>query len=230
MGRKKDLYEEMRERGVRKGVAKDVSRARSRRRASRRPRAQRPPTFPRRVIAIESEMGDKTAKRKVAGEPRPCRSADRDADAEGEQQAEQQERQRMAKARFRPASGRDGARARRRAASCAAPTSARSGARRPTRSGRSRASASISPARRSIRTSTSSFAELAHRLLVAEGVVDGEADPLVVAARAEAADRGDDPQVGRRVALVGGRQDVELGEAVESLLGDLVAAGAPRRR
>ncbi len=58
---------------------------------------------------------------------------------------------------------------------------------------------------------------------VAEGVVDGEADLLVVAAGAEAADRLDDRHVGGRVAAAVGGQDLELGEAVEHLLGDAIA-------
>ena len=59
--------------------------------------------------------------------------------------------------------------------------------------------------------------------LVAQGVVDGEADLLVVAAGAEAADRLDDLHVGGRVAAAVGAQHLELLEPVEHLLGDAVA-------
>ena len=57
------------------------------------------------------------------------------------------------------------------------------------------------------------------RLLVAQRVVDGEPEPLVVAAGAEAADRLDDPHVRRGVAVAVGAQDAELGEPVEDLPG-----------
>ena len=66
--------------------------------------------------------------------------------------------------------------------------------------------------------------ELLERPLVAERVVDSEADPLVVAARAEAADRLDDPHVRRRVAAAVRAQHPEVGETIEDLLGNLVAA------
>ena len=55
-----------------------------------------------------------------------------------------------------------------------------------------------------ISTSTSSRDERSERALVAQGVVDGEADALVVAAGAEAADRLDDAHVRGRVAALRG--------------------------
>src|ERR1700710_264272 len=65
--------------------------------------------------------------------------------------------------------------------------------------------------------------QLLERLLVAKGVVDREADLLVVAAGAEAADRLDDLDVRGRVAAAVGGEDLQLGKAVEDLLGDAVA-------
>src|ERR1700709_86236 len=65
--------------------------------------------------------------------------------------------------------------------------------------------------------------QLLERLLVAKGVVDREADLLVVAAGAEAADRPDDLDVRGRVAAAVGGEDLQLGKAVEDLLGDAVA-------
>lgn len=67
MGQKKDLYNEMRSRGVRKGVAKDVADslakdAKSKPKVARRAAAD----LSSAVVAIESEMGDKTAKRRVS--------------------------------------------------------------------------------------------------------------------------------------------------------------------
>ena len=72
--------------------------------------------------------------------------------------------------------------------------------------------------------------EVGHRLLVAEGVVDGEADPLLVAAGAEAADRLDDPDVARRVAPPVRCEHLELREPVEHVLRERRSGGGPRRR
>ena len=68
------------------------------------------------------------------------------------------------------------------------------------------------------------------RPLVAQRVVDGEPDPLVVAAGAEAADRLDDPDVRGRVAALVGAQHPELGEPVEHLLRHVVALAHLARR
>src|SRR5262245_41354470 len=65
--------------------------------------------------------------------------------------------------------------------------------------------------------------EVGHRLLVAERVVDGEADPLLVAPGAKTADRLDDAHVAGRVPPPGRRQDLELGKSVEHILRDVVA-------
>ena len=61
------------------------------------------------------------------------------------------------------------------------------------------------------------------RLAVAQRVVDREADRLVVAPGAEAADGLDDLHVVCVVAAAGRRSTPELGEAVQDVLGDLVA-------
>ena len=80
-------------------------------------------------------------------------------------------------------------------------------------------SGSTSPASRSRQHADLLRHERLERPLVAQGVVDGEAQALVVAAGAEAADRLDHPHVRRRVAAGVGRQHLELGEAVEDLRG-----------
>ena len=64
-------------------------------------------------------------------------------------------------------------------------------------------SGSIRPTTFSESSSTSRRRQRPQRLEEARRVVDGEADPLVVAARAEAGDRLDDADVGGRVAVGG---------------------------
>ena len=111
-----------------------------------------------------------------------------------------------------------GERARRSSASssleCIAPISSRSGSAPAAMISTAR-SASTSPASRSSSARTSSRDERLERLAVAQRVVDGEAERLVVAAGAEARDRLDDLHVVGVVAARVGRQHAELGEAVE---------------
>ncbi len=65
--------------------------------------------------------------------------------------------------------------------------------------------------------------ERLERLAVAQGVVDGEAERLVVAAGAEAADGLDDLHVVRAVAAAGGGQHADLAQPREHVAGDVVA-------
>lgn len=67
MGRRKDLYKEMRSRGVRKKVAKEVASSLAKDGKAQPKVARRAASdLSSAAIAIESEMGDSQAKRKVA--------------------------------------------------------------------------------------------------------------------------------------------------------------------
>ncbi|MBA2546794.1 MAG: hypothetical protein H0V15_07935 [Solirubrobacterales bacterium] len=68
MGRKKEIYKKMRDRGVRKSVAKDVaaSLAKSNGRSKPKKADRASADLSSAVVLIQSEMGDKAAKRKLA--------------------------------------------------------------------------------------------------------------------------------------------------------------------